>query len=47
MHSCSQLFKEFTVDMRDSSKEIIRMSKGTFKDLSPGFRKTHNIDLEF
>ena len=23
------------------------MSKGTFKDVSPGFRKTHNIDLEF
>jgi hypothetical protein len=33
--------------MRESSKEIIRMSKGKFMDLSPGFRKAHNIDLEW
>jgi hypothetical protein len=26
--------------------EIIKIVKGTFKDLSPGYRKTHNIDFD-
>jgi hypothetical protein len=39
--------KDFKIEMRESSKEIIRMSKGKFMDLSPGFRKAHNIDLEW
>jgi hypothetical protein len=46
-NSCYHILKEFEIKMRECSKEIIKMSKGSFKDLSPGFRKAHNIDLEF
>lgn len=28
-------------------KDILNNKMGTYKDLSPGYRKTHNIDMQF
>jgi predicted NACHT family NTPase len=38
--------KQIRVDFYETGQEIIRIVKGSFKDLSPGFRKSHNIDFE-
>lgn len=45
-HQNKQNFQNFKIELRESSKDIIKMVKGSFKDLSPSFRKTHNIDYE-
>lgn len=37
--------KQIKVDFYENNQEIIRIIKGSFKDLSPGFRKSHNIDF--
>lgn len=47
MEDSLSLLQDFKVDVRESSTEIIRMSKGKFMDLSPGFKKAHNIDLDW
>ncbi len=40
------LLKPFTIDIRECSKDIIKVTKGSLKDLSPRERKAHNIDFE-
>jgi hypothetical protein len=37
--------KNIRVEFYETGQEIIRIAKGSFKDLSPGYRKAHNIDL--
>jgi len=45
-HQNKQNFQNFKIDIRESSRDIIKLIKGSFKDLSPSFRKTHNIDCD-
>ena len=45
-HQNKQNYQNFKVDIRECSKDIIKMMKGNFKDLSPSFRKNHNIDYD-
>lgn len=37
--------KKIKVDIYENSKDIIQLIEGNFKNLSPGYRKAHNIDV--
>ena len=45
--ACKEKHSSIKVSSYDAQKDIIVSSAGTFKNLSPGIRQTHNIKMEF
>ena len=45
--ACKEKHGSLKLDFIDANKDIIVSSPGTFKNLSPGIRQTHNIKMEF